>query len=550
MADERSELVSFGSMRKQDELAVKEGCYFDEQSADFVCDFFERYLKHTMGEKAGEPFVLLDWQREQILRPLFGWKRADGTQRFSRGFIWTPKKQGKSTLSAGICLFYLMTGGVGAGSSAERTEVFGVATSREQAGIIYREAAAMVKKDPQLSERVRVLDSKKRLLYVNKNSFYQALAGETVSRGVEGINPNLTLIDEIHAMRSRILYDALAYASAARKNSLMLSVSTVGIADRSLIWWEQYEYSQRLLDGSIEDPYTFAYLTQADIECLDDFELCGDEEQWRKAMPSLGHTVPVDTIRQHWIEGKNSPAKQNAFRRYLLNLPTSQVDRVVPMANWYGNQIDIPDLTGRECYGGLDMASHEDLCSFCLYFPPTEDDERAYVLSECFCPKDKIQERKNKGMAFYSQWVNEGWITLAGSARIDAEPIAETIREAAEVYNIVEIGFDVWGADAVVNPLMEEGLPFVAVAQSMRGMTAGTRELLNDIEESRIFNDGNPVLAWCLANCAADQKADGAIRFSKNKSTDKIDAAVALAMARGRALANVAKSMTEPEIFF
>ena len=408
----------------------------------------------------------------------------------------------------------------------------------------------MVKKDPQLSERVRVLDSKKRLLYVNKNSFYQALAGETVSRGVEGINPNLTMIDEIHAMRSRVLYDALAYASAARKNSLMLSVSTVGIADRSLIWWEQYEYSQRLLEGSIEDPYTFAYLTQADIECLDDFELCGDEEQWRKAMPSLGHTVPVDTIRQHWIEGKNSPAKQNAFRRYLLNLPTSQVDRVVPMANWYGCQLDVPDLTGRECFGGLDMASHEDLCSFCLYFPPTEDDERAYVLSECFCPKDKIQERKNKGMAFYSQWVNEGWITLAGSARIDAEPICETIREAAEVYQIVEIGFDVWGADAVVNPLMEEGLPFVAVPQSMRGMTAGTRELLNDIEEQRIFNDGNPVLAWCLANCAADQKADGAIRFSKNKSTDKIDAAVALAMARGRALANVAKSMTEPEIFF
>ena len=543
MSSDGVDLSAFGSMQVQDELAIKEGCYFDEMATDFVCDFFEHYLIQTMGKDSGQPFELLPWQRDEVLRPLFGWKKSDGSNRFSRGFIWTPKKQGKSTLSSGICLFYLLT-------APERTEVYGVATTREQSSIIYREAEAFVKKNQTIAERVRVLNSKKRLLYVAKNSFYQALAGETMHRGVEGINPNLILFDEIHAQRSRVLYDALAYASAARSNSLLLSVSTVGVADKSLIWWEQYEYSRRLLEGSITDPYTFAYLRQADPECLDDFELCGQEEQWRKAMPSLGHTVPVDTIRQHYIEAKNSPAKQNAFRRYLLNLPTSQIERVVPMSHWYGCQLDTPDLTGRECYGGLDMASHEDLCAFVLYFPPCEDDDRAFVLSQFFCPKDKIAERKNKGMAFYSQWVDEGWINLAGSARIAAEPICETIREASEVYQIVEIGFDIWGSDAVVNPLMEEGLPFVAVAQSMRGMTAGTRALLDDIEEKRIFNDGNPVLAWCLANCAADQKADGVIRFSKNKSTDKIDGAIALAMARGRALANVSRINTEPEIFF
>jgi len=536
-------MSDYTDMTAQDEEAIKAGCYFDEMAADFVCDFFEKYLKHTMGPNAGEPFELLDWQRDDVLRPLFGWKRADGTNRFSRGFIWTPKKQGKSTLSSGIALFYLL-------ASPERTEVYGVATTREQAGIIYREAAAMVKKDPSIAERVRVLDSKKRLLYVSKNSFYQALAGETVSRGVEGINPNLTLIDEIHAMRTRVLYDALTYASAARQNALLLSVSTVGVADKSLIWWEQYDYSRRLLEGSITDPYTFAYLRQADEECLDDFELCGDEEQWFKAMPSLGHTVPVDTIRQHYIEAKNSPAKQNAFRRYLLNLPTSQVDRVVPMSNWYSCELEVPDLTGRECFAGLDMASHEDLCALVLFFPGCAEDERSFVLSEFFCPADKIQERKTKGMAYYSQWVDEGWITLAGTARIAAEPICEAIRSAAEVYQVKEIGFDIWGSDAVINPLTEEGLPCVAVPQSMRGMTAGTRALLDDIEEKRIFNDGNPVLAWCLANCAADQKADGVIRFSKNKSTDKIDGAIALAMARGRALANVARSTQQPEIFF
>jgi phage terminase large subunit-like protein len=377
-----------------------------------------------------------------------------------------------------------------------------------------------------------------------------------MARGVEGINPNLVLFDEIHAMRTRSLYDAMAYSSAARPDSLLLSVSTVGIADQSLIWWEQYDYTKKLLEGAIIDPHCFGYLRQADEACVDDFEKCGDEEQWFKAMPSLGHTVQVETIRQHYTEAKNSPAKQNAFRRYLLNIPTQQIDRVVPMSEWYSCQSDVPDLMGRHCFGGLDLASHEDLSSFCLYFPPilsSEDgteEQPAFVLSNFFCPADKINERKASGMAFYSQWVDEGWLTISGGARIDANPIQDVIREASEFYQIDQIGFDPWGADAVVNDLIDEGIPLVAVGQSMRGMTTGVRTLLDDIAEAKIHHDGNPVMSWCLANCASDEKSDGGIRFSKKKSADKIDGAVALAMARGRAVDNANKSNKQPEIFF
>ena len=536
------------SMKMQDEAAIKEGCYFDERAADFVCDFFETFLRHTIGRHAGQPFKLLDWQRDDVLRPLFGWKRADGKARFGKGFIWTPKKQGKSTLSAGIALFYLLTAG-------KRSEVYGVATTRDQAGIIYRECAAFITQSKHLSGKLKPLDSKKRIPYAGNNSFYQALAGETMARGAEGINPSLSLFDEIHAQRSRLLWDAMAYASAARENSLLLSVSTVGIADKSLIWWEHYDYTKKLLAGLIVDPYCFAYLTQADESCIDDFDLCGQEEQWRKAMPSLGHTVEVETIRQHYIEAKNSPAKQNAFRRYLLNIPTQQVDKVVPMQEWYSRSQTPPDLMGRHCFGGLDLASHEDLSAFVLYFTETrnaagEIDEPAFVLSKFFCPSDKIKERMANGMAYYSQWVDEGWLVEAGTARIEAKPIQDVIREASEFYQIDEIGFDPWGADAVVNELMEEGVPLIAVGQTMRGMTTGVRGVLDDIAESKIYHDGNPVLSWCLANCASDEKSDGGIRFSKKKSADKIDGAVALAMARGRAIENANKLNNEPEIYF
>jgi phage terminase large subunit-like protein len=534
------------SMAIQDKAAIAEGCYFDEQAADFVCEFFETYLRHTMGTHAGKPFKLLDWQRDDVLRPLFGWKCEDGSNRFNRGFIWTGKKQGKSTLSAGIALFYLMTSG-------KRAEVYGVATTREQASIIYREAAAMARTCKMLSTKLKAFDSKKRIFYGSNNSFYQALAGEMMARGTEGVNPNLVLFDELHAMRSRSLYEGLAYASAARPDSLLLSVSTVGIADQSLIWWEQYDYTKKLLEGAIIDPHCFGYLKQADEACVDDFEKCGDEKQWFKAMPSLGHTVQVETIRQHYTEAKNSPAKQNAFRRYLLNIPTQQIDRVVPMSEWYSCQSDVPDLMGRHCYAGLDLAAHEDLSCFCLYFPPIETEtktEPAYVLSSFFCPADKINERKASGMAFYSQWVDEGWLTISGGARIDANPIQDVIREASEFYQIDQIGFDPWGADAVVNDLIDEGIPLVAVGQSMRGMTTGVRTLLDDIAEAKIHHDGNPVMSWCLANCASDEKSDGGIRFSKKKSADKIDGAVALAMARGRAVDNANKSNKQPEIFF
>ena len=527
---------------EHDELAIREGCYYDVESANFAVAFYEQYLRHTMGIHAGKPFELLPWQKNDIIEPLFGWKREDGTNRFKKGFVWCAKKQGKSTISAGLAVLYLLTQG-------NRAEIYGVAHTREQAGIIYREAAAMVNSSPPIASRLKVLDSKKRIIFPSNGSFYQALAGEACARGVEGINPNLVLFDEIHAQRSRVLYDALAYASAARPNAMMLSVSTVGVADRTLIWWEQYEYTQKMLEGSIVDPNVFCFLAQADEECHDDFDKCGDPEQWRKAMPSLGYTVQEETIEQHYLEAKNSPAKQNAFRRYLLNLPTAGIEKVVNMQCWNVCTEDMPDLTGRECYGGLDLASHEDLSCYVLWFPATDEDPKSWVLPWFFVPSAKIKEREANGMAFYRQWRDEGHIHEAGLQRLDPQPMLDVVRATLDIYDVREIGFDPWGADMIANPLTDEGVNIVAVSQGLAGMTAGTRQLLDDIEEEAIWHDGHPVMSWCLSNCAADQKADGMIRFSKKHSSDKIDGAVALAIARGRGLANMNKR-NEPAIYF
>lgn len=494
-----------------------------------------------MAPFAGQPFKLLDWQKNDVLCPLFGWMRQDGRRRYSKGDIFVAKKQGKSTIGAGLANYFLLTAG-------ERAEVYGFAYDRMQAGIIYREAAAMARGSEQLSSRLKPLDSQKRILYTKKQSFYQAMAGENNARGAEGINPNLVLFDEIHVQRSRALYDAITYAAAARPNSLLLSVSTVGIADITTIWWEQYEYARGIISGEVHDDSRFAYVAQADEECATDWGICGQPEQWHKAAPSLGITVTEDYYRRQYAEATNAPAKQNSFRRYLLNVPTAQATKVVPIEQWRKAAVEVmPDLARETCYAGLDMASHEDLSAFVLYFP-ANDDRDACVLAWAWCPSEKIRFRQQKQMAFYRQWVDEGWLQETEGDRIDHAVIERQVRQCCETYDVREIGFDPWNADAVVNPLLAEGYPVVQIPQTMLQLSSGTKQLLTDIQNCDIMHDGNPVLTWCLSNCAADEKEE-AIKFSKEKSADKIDLAVALAMARGRALA-AQDNEKIPQLFF
>lgn len=521
---------------ESDERAVLEGCKFDIDAARHVCNFFERYLRVTIGED--RPFKLLDWQKFDILMPLYGWKRPDGRRRYTKGDVFVAKKNGKSTICGGLVLYALLTGG-------SRAQVFGVAHSREQAAIIYDEAASMARNAPQITSMLRPLDSKKRIVYPETSSFYQALAGENGSRSAEGINPSLIVMDEIHVQRSRELYDALTYASIARQDGLMLSVSTVGVADQTTIWWEQYTYAKGILSGDITDWSRFAYIAQADEECKTSPEMRMDPRQWEKANPSLGVTVLPEKVRDAVVEAENSPAKMNNLLRYIFNIPTAQVDKVVPVELWKKCETVLPNLKGRRCYGGLDMASHEDISAFVLYFP-AEDGEKAYVLCWLWCPEEKVRQREAKQQAFYRVWVDDGDLLETEGNRIDPAPIEATIRQAFDDYQLEEVGFDPWNADSVVNPLVNEGYAVVQVPQTLVGMSSGTQGILDEIAEEKIWHDGNKVMTWCLSNCAANTKAD-AIKFDKDKSADKIDGAVALAIAKGRHLDG--KEQPKPQLF-
>lgn len=516
-----------------DEAALLEGCWFDVAEGNRWCRFFESVLVHTRSPWRGQPFKLLDWQRDDIVMPLFGWKlcreRPD-LRRFNKGDIWVAKKNGKTTITSGIVLGTLAMG-------AERTEVYGAAFTRDQAGLIYQEAAAMVRAS-SLSKHMNCIDTHKRIVMPAKQSFYRALAGESGS--AEGVIPSLVVFDEIHVQRDRKLYDSLAYAMSATENGLFLSISTVGVADETTIWWEQYEYTKGILNGTIQDHRRFAYLAQADEGCKDSKEMRADREQWRKANPSIGETVTWESMEDAVREAEQSPAKLNNLLRYRFNIPTAQVTRVFDMDKWKACEAkDVPDLAGRRCYAALDMASFEDLACLACYFPPEEGEKRGWLKSWFWCPEERIRQRELKQKAFYRVWVNGGHIRETPGARIDHATILADFHEITEPYNVVEVPYDPWNADAIVNALELEGYQTVLMQQTFGGMSHACNALLGAINDGKLWHDGNPVMTWCCSNVSAQTKADDLIRFDKETSSEKIDGAVAAAMAVGRGTLDV-----------
>jgi len=228
----------------QDERALLEGCRPDPAEAAHVVEFFESFLTHYKAEWAGQPFKLEPWQRDGILMPLFGWKRADGTRRFRHAVIWIAKKNGKSTLASGIALYLLTADG------EKGAEVYAAAVDRDQASIVFNEAASMVQSSSDLSRRLRIFRGTKTITFPSMGSRLKALSADVPTK--EGLNASGLIIDELHAWKSRDLWDTLRYAGASRRQPLSVTISTAGF-ERESIGYQQYQEAKAVRDGNVED---------------------------------------------------------------------------------------------------------------------------------------------------------------------------------------------------------------------------------------------------------------------------------------------------------
>ena len=496
---------------------------YDKSAADYAVAFIEN-LCHTKGTWAGKPFELIDWQ-EQIIRDLFGMLKPNGYRQFNTAYIEIPKKQGKSELAAAVAL--LLT----CGDGEERAEVYGCAADRQQAAIVFDVAADMVRMCPALSKRVKILASQKRLIYTPTNSFYQVLSAEAYSK--HGFNIHGVVFDELHTQPNRKLFDVMTKGSGdARMQPLYFLITTAG-TDTHSICYETHQKAKDIIEGRKIDPTFYPVIYGADES--DDWT---DPKVWKKANPSLEITVGIDKVKAACESAKQNPGEENAFRQLRLNQWVKQAVRWMPMEKWdkCAFAVDEDELEGRVCYGGLDLSSTTDITAFVLVFPPLDEEDKYIILPYFWIPEDNLTLRVNRDHVPYDMWERQGYLQTTEGNVVHYGFIEQFIERLGERFNIREIAFDRWGAVQMVQNLEGMGFTVVPFGQGFKDMSPPTKELMKLVLEQKIAHGGHPVLRWNMDNIYIRTDPAGNIKADKEKSTEKIDGAVATIMALDRAI--------------
>ncbi len=518
------ELVRHACQRHLDDLqsGKSRGLRFDLKAAEKAIKFFA-LLHHSKGEWAGQSFELQPWQ-QFVVGSVFGWKRADGRRRYTVAHVEVARKNGKSTLAAGIGLYlFLLDGEPGA-------EVYTVATKRDQAKLTHEESKRMVKASPHLARRVTVY--RDNLNVPATSSKYEPICSEGDS--LDGLNPSGVIADELHAWKQRLLWDVMETATGARRQPLFLVTTTAG-HDRKGIWWERRELCVKMLRGLVENDSLFAY-----IATLDEGDEWDDESVWAKANPCLGVTVRVEELREKAREAKDVPGKQNPFKRLRLNVPTDQADLWLNMDHWDAcGKVDFSetDLQGRRCFSGLDLSATTDLSSLCHVFPPEAEQEPWKAVWRFWLPGDDLHERAKRDGVPYQLWAQQGWLTLTDGPVIDYDVIERQVLADAQRFRIESLAFDRYLANQLTTRLLDHhGLPVVGFGQGYLSMSGPSKELEKLVVGHTLAHGNNPVARWMAGCVSVRVDPAGNVKPDKSTSTSRIDGIVALVMALGRAM--------------
>jgi phage terminase large subunit-like protein len=532
---------------------AKRGLVFDQEAAERALQFFG-VLRQSKGEWAGQPLVLEPWQ-QFITWCLFGWKRApharwiveknrqredsSGTRRFRTAYIEVARKGGKSTWAAGIGLYLAFADEVAGGEPG--AEVYTAATKRDQARIVHGEAIRMVRRSPMLRKR-GVIKFKDNLNRPEMDQKFEPLGAD--SDTMDGLNIHGAIVDELHAHKTRSVWDVLETATGSRRQPMIIAISTAG-TNRQSVCWEVHEHTRQVLEGLVEDDAWFGI-----IYTLDEGDDWRDESTWIKSNPNLGVSKKWSDMRTKAERAKSMTSALNAFLQKELNTWVHGEIKWMPMDDWRlcrgpVASLDLPDyLAGRPCYSGLDMSSTLDITSLTHVFPPLTEEEAWFVVCRFWIPEDNLVERcKNDGVP-YDQWRDQEYLTATPGNVIDYDWILDEIEQDAEQFQIMSIPFDRWNAEFLVQMLEKKGLniPVFNFGQGYKSMSPPMKELERLVIRHKLAHGDNPVLNWMADNVIATTDPAGNIKPDKSKSKEKIDGIVTLLMGLDVAMRNQGES--------
>lgn len=500
--------------------------FFSEAHASRALAFFS-LLRHTKGAAAGKRFQMQPNQAF-IIACLFGWLRKDnGKRRFRKAYIEVARKNGKSELAAGVLLYCMIVDG------EKGSENYSAATTRDQAKIVFKSAKTMaeyLKKDSQnIAKSLKIWQHS--ITYEALDGTIQALSADAST--LDGLNPHSAVIDEYHEHRNSNVLGVIQTGTGSREQPLVFVITTAGFNLASPCYTEERKVAIDVLNGHKKEDTLFTM-----IFTLDDGDQWDNPDVWIKANPNLGITPNIEYMEAALKEAKNKGGRYiTQFLTKNLNVWTDAPEVWIPDDDWRKNdgKIDIESLKGRLCFGGLDLASVEDITSLCLFFPAESENERHVFLWYNWLPEDTVNRRSNK--VNYPLWADQGHIRTTPGNVTDYEYILSEILDAKDMYQLHSVQIDRWNSLDVRVKLTEAGVQVDGFGQGFGSMSTPTKEFQRLILEGRCNTGADPVARWSVSNVVIDTSPAGDIKINKSKASEKVDPMTAAVMAVGGWLA-------------
>lgn len=497
--------------------------YFDEVAADSAVRYVEENIRHVSGPLAGELLKLEDWQKDEIIRPIFGWKhKSTGFRKYKSAYIEIPKKNGKTFIGASFAAIFLDVE-----SEKGDVPIFSIAGNNDQARLTFRATKGIITQSKRLSQKCEVF-AHSILVQENGNTkYFRALASKSETQ--QGVNPQLVIADEVHIHKDPDLIENQRKSMVARNQPLFLMITTAG-SDLYGVGYEEHTHAKEVALGIREDENLLVL-----IYCADKDDDPFSEETWKKANPNYGVSVTKAGLETELTRARHSTSKLNSFLRYHLNIWTQSKDNWIGDKDWMASMWDYDEsiLIDAPCIGALDLSGTSDITCFGLIWLI---DGKYYSKLWYFLPSDKGTNSADKENLRYLDWVNQGLIIETDGNTIDYDFIVDFINEKLREYQVFKMAFDPYQATHVIPRIDAPHTELVNFGQDWKAMTNPTIQFEKAVLDKKFNHGGDPVLRWMAGNVLLDTGRDGKIAKlvkDKNKPQKKIDGMIVCVMGIG-----------------